>query len=319
MTIKTAIISDKRYTRHLTGSGHPETPRRVASIDQQLREAGLHQKDSLVSPRFASMSELTLCHDSRYIQLVKKECLNSMADGSVLLTTGDVHISPDSFEIACLAVGGVITAIDTVMTGKAKNAFCNIRPPGHHASCSKGEGFCLFNNVAIGARYAQDVYDLSRVAILDWDVHHGNGTQSLFHRDPSVYYMSTHQTPSYPGTGLAEERGVGNIRNYPISYGQNPRLEILKRFQVDLPRDMEQFRPELILISSGFDARIGDPLGFFNLTDEDFKELTESVLSLAEQYANGRLVSVLEGGYHLKGLASAAAHHVCALAGVSDV
>jgi len=304
------IVTDKRYTNHLTGAGHPESPRRVAAIIQKLKEERLLRDDNELVPRMATIEEITLCHDRNYVELVRQECLASFENGSQHLSTGDAQICPASYETALLSAGGVLVGVDAVMTGKTRNVFCVVRPPGHHASQSKGEGFCLFNNVAIGARYAQSKYGIERVAILDWDVHHGNGTQWIFENDPSVYYLSTHQYPSYPGTGLREERGIGNVKNVPITYGEDPREVILKVFSGELVDDMKKFRPELVMISAGFDSRVGDPLGFFNLSDDDFRELTKVVMGIADEYAEGRLVSVLEGGYHLEGLACAAAAHV---------
>jgi len=304
--IQTAIISDKQYSRHLTGAGHPESPRRIASVVRRLEGDGHNP----IPPRSATVDEIALCHDRDYIDRVRLECRSAFEDGASTLTTGDAQICPASYETARLAAGGVLKGVDLVMAKKARNAFCVVRPPGHHASSRKGEGFCLFNNVAIGARYAQKTYGIQRVAILDWDVHHGNGTQAIFERDPSVYYLSTHQSPSYPGTGMPDERGAGNIRNFPITYGRNPREEILQIFSGVLVSDMKEFKPELVMISAGFDSRVGDPLGFFNLTDDDFRELTKIVMAIAEQHAFGRLVSVLEGGYSLQGLASAAGAHV---------
>jgi len=311
--MNTILITNKRYANHLTGPGHPESPRRLAAIMQKLQSEGLMTEENTRPPRKATVDEIALCHDVEYVALVKRECEGSLEDGSMQLSTGDAQICPASYETALWSAGGVLEGVDAVMEGRAKNAFCIIRPPGHHASRSAGEGFCLFNNIAIGARYAQEKYDVERVAIVDWDVHHGNGTQNIFERDPTAYYLSTHQTPSYPGTGMAEETGVGNIRNFPITYGSNPRKEVLHAFCETFVEDMELFRPELVMISAGFDGREGDPLGFFNLTDADFAELTKIVMKVAEQYAHGRLISILEGGYNLEGLAKAAAAHVKAL------
>lgn len=308
--MKTLIVTDPRYTRHLTGPGHPERPERVAAIIRRLKSDGLLQRENSLAPRLATIQEISLCHDHDYIQLVERECAHAAEDGSTMISTGDAPICPDSFEIAKLSVGGVLTAVDAVFDGKAKNVFCAVRPPGHHASRTKGEGFCLFNNIAIGARYAQKKYGIERVLIVDWDVHHGNGTQWIFESDPSVYYLSTHQTPSYPGTGLPNEKGVGNISNFPITFGQDARRLILQVFQDFLPKEMEKFKPDFVMISAGFDSRIGDPLGMFNLRDEDFEKLTQEVKKISDKFAGGRLVSVLEGGYDLEGLASGVSAHV---------
>ncbi len=311
------IVTDNRYTKHLTGPGHPENPKRADAIVNRLKQEKLLRDDNTLSPRMATIEEISLCHDPDYIQLVEQECEISAEDGSIMISTGDAPICPVTYEIAKLAVGGVLEAVDAVMTKKTQNAFCVVRPPGHHASKKRGEGFCLFNNIAIGARYAQKKYGIERVLIVDWDVHHGNGTQWIFENDPSVYYLSTHQYPSYPGTGLPDEKGVGNISNFPITYGMDPRTVILEVFQKHLVKEMETFKPEFVMISAGFDSRIGDPLGMFNLTDEDFEELTRVVMVIADQYAEGRLVSVLEGGYNLEGLAAGVAAHVRTL-GAAD-
>ncbi|HYM12699.1 MAG TPA: histone deacetylase, partial [Bryobacterales bacterium] len=223
-----------------------------------------------------------------------------------------------SLDGALYAVGGVLNAVDAVMAGQARNAFCVVRPPGHHARPDQGMGFCVFNNVAIAARHAQHQHGVERVLIADWDVHHGNGTQDIFYSDGSVLFFSTHQHPWYPGTGRAEETGMGKGKgatiNCPFPAGSG-RREILGAFREKLVPAAEAFKPGLVLLSAGFDSRLGDPLGLFTLNDEDFAELTKLMLELAAKHAGGRLVSVLEGGYNLSGLASAATAHVKALLG----
>jgi acetoin utilization deacetylase AcuC-like enzyme len=236
--------------------------------------------------------------------------------GNRELSTGDTVVSGESYEVAIRAAGGVVNAVDLVMEKKLERAFCAVRPPGHHATPDRGMGFCVFNNIAVGARHAQAKYGVERVAIVDWDVHHGNGTQDIFVEDGSVFFFSTHQYPWYPGTGAANERGTGKgegtVLNAPFGAGTGMD-EIGEAFRAGFGKAMEEFRPELVMISAGFDSRLGDPLGQFRLGDEDFAELTKVVMGVAEKYAEGRVVSVLEGGYDLEGLGKAVGAHVTAL------
>jgi acetoin utilization deacetylase AcuC-like enzyme len=232
------------------------------------------------------------------------------------LSTGDTIISPRSLDASTRATGGALNAVDAVMGGQANNAFCIPRPPGHHATPVRGMGFCLFNTVAIAARYAQQKYGVERVLIADWDVHHGNGTQDIFYSDGTVFFFSTHQYPWYPGTGAASESGEGpgqgTTLNCPFPAGSG-RKEILGAFHEKLLPAAESFKPGLVLLSAGFDSRIGDPLGNFTLTDTDFADLTMLLREIADKHAEGRLVSVLEGGYSLGGLAAGVRAHVAAL------
>ncbi|MDP1834424.1 MAG: histone deacetylase [Chlamydiales bacterium] len=297
------IIWHPDYLLHKTGYGHPERPERCVAICNALQEEGLL---NLVAPRLALRKELELCHKSSYIDLVKVET----AEGRSQLSTGDVTICPDSWHAALLAAGGVITGIEIVMNGESNAAFCLVRPPGHHANASVGMGFCLFNNVAIATRYAQQQYEVKRILIVDWDVHHGNGTQDIFENDPSVFYFSTHQSPLYPFTGLQSH---DNILNCPIAADKDSRNKVLEAFQDQLVPAMQTFKPQLVLISAGFDAHQGDPLGALGLTDTDFIHLTNIVKEIACEHAGGRIVSVLEGGYSLQALASAVPKHVRAL------
>jgi acetoin utilization deacetylase AcuC-like enzyme len=243
---------------------------------------------------------------------------HDVESGQAYLSTGDTDIDRSSWRVAKHAAGGVLDAVDAVMDGRARNAFCVVRPPGHHATASRGMGFCLLNNIALAARYAQRRYGVERVLIVDWDVHHGNGTQEIFYRDPSVFFFSTHQWPLYPGTGRADETGAGagqgTTMNFPFPAGSG-RREILSAVEDALMPAADLFRPDLVLISAGFDSRSGDPLGRFTLTDEDFADLTQRVMELADRHAGGRLVSMLEGGYNIEGLASATAAHVKVLMG----
>jgi acetoin utilization deacetylase AcuC-like enzyme len=267
-----------------------------------------------VKPREATDEELLLCHTQKYLKIARHD----VDAGLPSLSTGDTDIGRNSWDVASYAVGGVLNAVDAVISGHARNAFCAVRPPGHHASAGRGMGFCLFNNVAIAARYAQRKHGLERVMIVDWDVHHGNGTQDIFYSDPSIFFFSSHQWPLYPGTGRADEtgegRGTGTTMNFPFPAGSG-RAEILGAVQNSLAPAAEKFRPDLLLISAGFDSRIGDLLGQFTLTDDDFADLTRAVMEMAERHAAGRVVSLLEGGYNLSGLASAATRHVETLAG----
>jgi acetoin utilization deacetylase AcuC-like enzyme len=235
------------------------------------------------------------------------------------LSTGDADICPRSLEVARYAAGGVLCAVDEVVAGRLQNAFCAPRPPGHHANASHGMGFCIFNNIAIGARHAQRRHGVERVLVADWDVHHGNGTQAVFERDGSVLFFDTHQHPWYPGTGLRDEvgtgRGRGLIFNRPFPAGAG-RAQVLRAFQEELVPAAARFRPQLVLVSAGFDSRVADPLGQFTLTDEDFADLTSVVMDIARDHAGGRLVSVLEGGYSLDGLARATRAHLDRLSAV---
>ena len=312
----TYIVTSPAYLQHRTGIGHPECPERAQMIELILKKTNLLGAENKLDPRLASEDDLLLCHTKEYIELVKKEAEQCGKD-CAFLTTGDVVISQDSFKVARLAVGAALTAVDAVMSKKAKNVFCVVRPPGHHACSNSGMGFCLFNNVAIAARYVQAHYKLKRVLIVDWDVHHGNGTQEIFETDPSVFYFSTHQKGIYPGTGHENDRGTGIAKgtklNYPIAAGPQSKEELFKAFTEGLIPAMETFRPEFVFISCGFDAHQEDPLGGFSLSDNDFFELTNIVKDIAQKYANGRLVSVLEGGYNLRAIAQASVRHVQAL------
>ncbi len=309
---QTAFLADPICREHLAGREHPERPERFDAVVAAL--APLAERLLSIEQRVIAEDELLLCHTPEYLETVRRD----IAAGHPYLSTGDTDIGPNSWEVAARAAGGVLNAVDAVVTGRARNAFCCVRPPGHHANAGRGMGFCIFNNVALAARYAQSRHGLARVAIVDWDVHHGNGTQDIFYEDPSVFFFSTHQWPLYPGTGRADETGAGagkgTTLNFPFPAGSG-RREILGAIEQSLVPALDAFRPELLLISAGFDSRIGDLLGSFTLTDRDFADLTAAVMALAGRHAQGRVVSVLEGGYNLSGLASAAAAHSGALAG----
>ncbi len=260
----------------------------------------------------AEQDTLQLCHEPAYIRLAERE----IRDGNRILSTGDTHVSPGSLRAALAAAGAVCGAVDAVAGGEADQAFCALRPPGHHARPAQGMGFCVFNNIALGARHALQRHGLERVLIADWDVHHGNGTQDIFYEDPAVLFFSTHQSPWYPGTGMANETGSGagegTTINCPLPAGAG-RDEVLGAFRERLLPAAGAFRPELVLVSAGFDSRLGDPLGRFRLLDEDFREMTMLLREVADRHAEGRLVSALEGGYSLSGLASGVTSHVSAL------
>lgn len=302
----TALLLDDVFKRHETEYGHPECPERIDSIRTSL---GSLEGLIPISPRRATLAKVELCHDRAYIE----EVLRVIENGETSLANGDVSVCAESGEIALLAVGGALNAVDAVLKGDAANAFCAVRPPGHHARPAAPMGFCLFNSIAIAARHAQQKHGLVRVAIIDWDVHHGNGTQEIFYADPSVLFFSTHQWPFYPGSGLASEKGegdgLGTTINRPL-YAGSGRREIFSAFEESLIPALDEFRPELILISAGFDSRENDPLGGFRLTDADFADLTDLMLNAAAKHCAGRLVSVLEGGYNLHGLGLAAKAHV---------
>jgi acetoin utilization deacetylase AcuC-like enzyme len=296
----TGLLADPIYRTHLQGCEHPERPERFTAVLEALSGLPLVS----IASRDATVDELLLCHTNEYLRAAQRD----VESGQRYLSTGDTAVTPNSWGVAVRAVGGVLNAVDAVLDSRVSNAFCAVRPPGHHATPARGMGFCLLNNVAIAARYAQRRRGLERVLIVDWDVHHGNGTQDIFSADPSVLFFSTHQWPLYPGTGRADETGVGNIMNFPFPAGAG-REEILGAVERSLIPAANAFRPDLVLISAGFDSRIGDLLGRFTLKDDDFADLTRALLPLA----GGRVVSVLEGGYNLAGLASAARAHVTAL------
>lgn len=309
---KTLVITSDASLKHVTSPGHPECMERYGSVVTRLRESGLmHDVRKMDAPR-AAREQLLYAHSGSYVDLVEREC----ESGGPVLSTGDTEVGKGSWEAAVHGAGAALAAVDQIFEGAVKRAFCVARPPGHHASPARGMGFCLFNNAGLAARRAQRVHDVSRVAILDWDVHHGNGTQDVFYEDGSVYFFSVHQWPLYPGTGAASETGRGEGRgttcNAPLPAGSG-RDQIFSAVEEGFVRAMEKFQPELYIISAGFDSRKEDPLGGFQLTDRDFADLTRMVLDLAEEHAGGRVVSVMEGGYNLRGLANAVEAHVGAM------
>lgn len=308
----TALAADAGVKRHDGGVGHPEQPARFDAVLNQLKSSGLINRLLRLEARLADDDELALVHTREYIALLEAE----IKAGRSELSTGDTPVNAHSVEAARRAAGSALNAVDAVFSGQAQNAFCLVRPPGHHASNSVGMGFCVFNTVAIAARYAQRRHAVERVLIADWDVHHGNGTQDIFYRDGSVLFFSTHQSPWYPGTGDASETGegagAGRTINCPFPAGTGSN-KIFAAFREVLLPAANAFRPDLILLSAGFDSRVGDPLGQFLLTDDDFRHLTNMVTELTAKHTQGRVVSVLEGGYSLDGLALATEAHVRAL------
>lgn len=314
-TSRTGLIVPPACLLHAPPPDHPESPERLRALRERLEREGLSGRLVQIPGREANDDDLHLCHTRAYLAAVQKD----IARRAPVLSTGDTHLSPHADTSARAAAGAALAAVDAVLSGRVRNAFAAVRPPGHHATLSRGMGFCLYNNVAIAARYARRAWGVDRILIADWDVHHGNGTQDIFYDDPSVFFFSTHQAPWYPGTGWPDETGEGPARgttlNCPIPAGAG-RREILGAFRRRLVPAMERFRPALVLVSAGFDSRRGDPLGLFRLRDEDFRELTEIVLEIADRWAQGRLVSVLEGGYSLEGMPAAAAAHLRGLMGL---
>jgi acetoin utilization deacetylase AcuC-like enzyme len=310
--VQTALIADSLCETHDPGPGHPEQPKRYRAVLDGLTQAGLLEKLKRMEARDAKGEELELVHTRHYLRLAEEE----IHHGSAQLSTGDTQVSETSWKAALRAAGSALVAVDAVCDGKAPLAFGLVRPPGHHAGAAYGMGFCVVNNIAIAARYAQKKHGIGKVLIVDWDVHHGNGTQDVFYDDGSVYFCSTHQSPWYPGTGAKDETGrgagLGTTLNFPFPAGSG-RSEIVVALETKLVAAMEKFRPELVLVSAGFDSRIDDPLGRFTLTDADFADLTKLVRHIADTHAQGRVVSLLEGGYSLSGLANAATAHATAL------
>jgi len=310
----TLLIAPESSRDHRTPHGHPERVERFEAVLRALGSSGLAGRMRSVDSEEAGFDTLRLCHGADYIELVERE----ISAGNRMLSTGDTHVGRGSLSAARMAVGAVCSAVDSVLTGPVKQAFCALRPPGHHARPKQGMGFCVFNNVAIGARHAIERHGLQRVLIVDWDVHHGNGTQDIFYEDPSVLFFSTHQSPWYPGTGMRDETGEGAGADTTINCpfpAHTGREEIFGAFRDRLLPAAEAFTPQLVMISAGFDSRLGDPLGQFRLADGDFAELTKMLQDLADRHADGRLVSALEGGYSLAGLASSVESHVGALLG----
>jgi acetoin utilization deacetylase AcuC-like enzyme len=309
---RTGLLLDEVYLRHLAGNtGHPERPERLTAIRDALGRAGLLRRLLRIEPRAATRSELSLAHSVSYLETIGRELTS--VHGLAELSTGDTLVSSGSLEAAKFAAGGVLQAVDKVMAGTLNSAFCAVRPPGHHATRDRGMGFCVFNNVAVAARYVQKTHHARRVLIVDWDYHHGNGTQDIFYEDGSVFYFSTHHLGAYPGTGdpveTGRSEGRGTTLNVPLPIGAGDD-QIIDAFETRLLPAAHQFKPEFIFISAGFDAMRNDLLGYFDVTPPGFAAITGLVTGLAGELCQGRVVSVLEGGYRLDGLGESVVEHV---------
>ena len=308
--MSTLLISHPACLNHQNPMGHPERPERLRAIEQALEDERFQSLAREQAPRAAD-EIVALAHPMEYVEAIRSA---SPANGLVQLDA-DTSMSPGSLEAALRAVGGVTLAVDEVMNRKAANAFVAMRPPGHHTETARPMGFCLFNNAAIAARYAQKRYEIERAAIVDFDVHHGNGSQDIFWADKTVMYCSTHEMPLYPGTGAISERGEHDtIVNAPLSAGDGGDVFREAFETLILPR-LHDFKPDLLIISAGFDAHTRDPLANLNLVEADYAWVTKKLMEIADKSAQGRVVSVLEGGYDLQGLSRSVAAHVAALMG----
>ncbi|HLF59236.1 MAG TPA: histone deacetylase family protein [Alphaproteobacteria bacterium] len=303
----TLIFTHPACLEHNPGPGHPESPRRLEAVLEALHGpgfAGLVWREA----RRASTVEIERVHSQAYVAQI----MHAVPEVGRVNLDLDTALSPGSGEAALRAAGAVCGAVDAVAAGEGRNAFCPVRPPGHHAERDRALGFCLFNNIAIGALHARAVHGYRRVAVIDFDVHHGNGTQDSFAADPELFYASTHQWPAYPGTGAADERGVGNIVNVPLESGAGSAEFRAAMSRVVLPA-LAGFAPDFVLVSAGFDAHANDPLASLELHEDDYSWITAEIAKIAGEHCAGRVVSALEGGYDIRALADSAAAHVAAL------
>lgn len=305
--MKTGLVTSDTYQNHNTGEGHPEKIDRVTAVIDNFKK--IDNKELIwKKPTKFDQSFLINTHSSEYIDLVSK----SFPENGLAFLDGDTVVSPGSKEATKDAVGSIITAIDGVQQKEFKNAFCAVRPPGHHAEKDKAMGFCIYNNVAVGANYLIEKYKYNKVAIIDFDVHHGNGTQDIFYNNEKVLYISTHQYPYYPGSGSDKETGkFNNILNIPLEAGTTAE-QFLNAYE-NVLKKLKEFKPEFLLFSAGFDAHIDDPLAQLRLSSEDFYHLTKRTLEVSKSMCNGNVVSILEGGYDLKALQDSTKRHVDAL------
>jgi len=297
---KVGIVLDKLYVDHDNGPGHPETFERVLAIVDMLNFTKMMDEVIRIEPRDATREEITLVHSLEHYNKIA-----STKGKPRVFLDADTTTSAASFDAAVRAVGGTISTIDSVLNGKVDRAFPIVRPPGHHAEADRPMGFCLFNNVAVGAAYLTEVKGLERVLVIDWDVHHGNGTQHIFEDSSKVLYFSTHQFPFYPGTGAAEEIGTGEGKGYTVNVPLQPEMgdnEFIRIFDEILRPVIEQYKPEFILVSAGFDIFFEDPLGGMKVTPEGFAKLTRQLTDQADKICNGNIIFLLEGGYNLDGL-----------------
>ena len=305
--MKTGLITSDTFQNHDTGPGHPEQIARVSVIIENFKK--LNNKNIVwKKPAIISDDIIKDTHNADYLNLVK----NSFPDKGFTSLDGDTILSPGSKEATFDAAGSIISAIDGVQNKEFKNAFCSVRPPGHHSNQNKAAGFCILNNIAIGAKYLLNKHKYNRVAIIDFDVHHGNGTQDIFYENENVLFISTHQYPYYPGSGSDKEKGkFNNIFNIPLPAGTNSD-EYLNAFEFALKK-LREFKPEFVLVSAGFDAHVSDPLAQFKLETEDFYKITKRILETSKNFCNGKVVSILEGGYDLQALQDSTKRHVDAL------